>query len=168
MRITRMSLLTLMFLIGPLIGYGQDVKPVLALSFDDGQGKVARDLSENGFDGKVGGAKWVGGNLARHWNLMVKTILSKLMMPRNSACSGGTLMAWAFIKGEKGHPSWPRIIIKSNTNGGSHGYDFLFDRNAGYSLRFCIGGSCDSYFPLKLKTWYHLAAAFDGKKFTFT
>ena len=39
MRITRMSLLTLMFLIGPLIGYRQDVKPALALSFDDGQGK---------------------------------------------------------------------------------------------------------------------------------
>ncbi|HIC03032.1 MAG: hypothetical protein VCF25_05190 [Candidatus Poribacteria bacterium] len=65
MRITRMSLLTLMFLIGPLIGYGQDVKPVLALSFDDGQGKVARDLSENGFDGKVGGAKWVGGKFGQ-------------------------------------------------------------------------------------------------------
>ena len=48
-----MSLLTLMFLIGPLIKHGQDAKPVLALSSDDG--KVARDLSENGFDGKVGG-----------------------------------------------------------------------------------------------------------------
>ncbi|MFP6722237.1 MAG: hypothetical protein VCF25_18490 [Candidatus Poribacteria bacterium] len=53
MRITRMPLLTLMFLIGPLIKHGQDAKPVLALSSDDG--KVARDLSENGFDGKVGG-----------------------------------------------------------------------------------------------------------------
>ena len=148
------------------IGHGQDVKQILVLSFDDGQGKVARGLSENGFNGKVGGGKWVDGRFGQALKFDGEDDFFEVYdAPELRLPEAGTLMAWAFIKGEKGHPSLPRIIIiKSNTNGGSHGYDFLFDRNAGYSLRFCVGGDCDSHFPLELKTRYHLAAAFDGKK----
>jgi hypothetical protein len=146
-------------------GYGQDVKPVLALSFDEGQGNVARDSSENGFDGKVSGAKWVEGKFGKALEFDGEDDFVEVADdPELRLLEEGTLMAWAFIKGEKGHASWPRILIKANTNGGTHGYDFLFDRANGYSVRFCVGGACNSYFPLELERWYHVVAAFDGKK----
>jgi hypothetical protein len=165
MKIAKMFLSILMFLVWSSIGYGQDVKPVLALSFDDGQGNVARDSSENGFHGKVDGAKWVKGKFGKALEFDgVDDFVEVDDAPELRLLKGGTLMAWAFIKGEKGHPSWPRILIKSNTNGGTQGYDLLFDRANGYSVRFCVGGACNSYFPLELKKWYHVAATFDGKK----
>lgn len=145
-------------------GYGQDVKPVLALSFDDGQGNAAKDLSGNGFHGKVSGAKWVKGKHGMALEFDGEDDFVEVDdAPELLLLEGGTLMAWAFIKGEKGHASWPRILIKSNTNGGTHGYDFLFDRAGGYSVRFCVGGECNSYFPLDLEKWYHVVATFDGE-----
>jgi hypothetical protein len=145
-------------------GYGQDTKPALALSFDENQGNVAKDLSGNGFHGKVSGAKWVKGKYGTALEFDGEDDFVEVGdAPELRLLKGGTLMAWAFIKKEKGHASWPRILIKSNTNGGTQGYDFLFDRAAGYSVRFCVGGACNSYFPLEVEKWYHVVAAFDQK-----
>lgn len=164
MKTVRMSLSILMLLLWSSIGYGKDVKPVLALSLDEGQGIVAKDLSGNGFHGKVNGAKWVKGKHGMALEFDGEDdFIAVDDAPELRLLKGGTIMAWAFIKGGKGHASWPRILIKSNTNGGTQGYDFLFDRANGYSVRFCVGGACNSYFPLELEKWYHVVAAFDSK-----
>jgi len=144
------------------IGYTQDAKPILGLSFDEGQGNTAKDLSGNNFHGKVSGAKWVEGKYGKALEFDGENDFVEVDdAPELRLLEGGTLMAWAFIKGEKGHASWPRILIKANTNGGTHGYDFLFDRANGYSVRFCVGGACNSYFPLDLEKWHHVVATFD-------
>jgi len=135
------------------------------LSFDDGQGTVAKDLSMYGNKGKVDGAKWVDGKFGKALefdgeNDFVEVADHKSLL----LLEGGTFMAWVFIKTEKGDASWPRILNKANTTGGTQGYDFLLDRALGYSIRFCIGGVCNSYFPLETDSWHHIAATYNGKK----
>ncbi|HIE26084.1 TPA: LamG domain-containing protein, partial [Candidatus Poribacteria bacterium] len=172
MKITGMFLLTMIFLIWSANGYGAtDETLVLALSFDDGQGKTAKDSSQYSFDGKIsGGAKWVKGKFGKALEFdgvdgMVEVADEKELL----LLDGGTLMAWVFIKTGKGHPSWPRIGIKSNTNGGTNGYDFLFDRANNYATRFCVGGVCNSYQPVETENWHHVAVTFDGKNiFVYT
>jgi hypothetical protein len=172
MKITGIFLSILVFLICSVIGYGAaDETLVLALSFDDGQGNVAKDSSQYRFDGKIsGGTKWVDGKFGKALEFdgdqgMVEVADEKELL----LLDGGTLMAWVFIKTEKGHASWPRIAIKANTNGGTHGYDFLFDRANNYATRFCIGGVCNSYQPVETENWHHVAVTFDGKNiFVYT
>ena len=145
----------------------QDAVPVLVLSFDDGAGNTARDSSGNGFDGKLDGPIWVAG--AHGGGLEfdgVDDFVQVADEPDLLLLEGGTLMAWAFIKTDAGHADWPRVMIKANTTGGSHGYDLLFDRGAGYSVRFCIGGACGSHFVMETDPWHHVAVAFDGETIT--
>ena len=68
---------------------------------------------------------------------------------------------------DAGHASWPRIMIKAANNGGTtNGYDLLFDRAGGYSIRFCTGGACTSHFPMETDSWHHVAVTFDGEMIT--
>ena len=166
MKITGIFLSMLIFFIWSVTGSGAatDETLVLALSFDDGQGKAAKDSSQYGFDGKIsGGATWVDGKFGKGLEFdgaqaMVEVADEKELL----LLDGGTLMAWVFIKTEKGHASWPRIAIKSNTNGGTNGYDYLFDRANNYATRFCVGGVCNSYEPVETENWHHVAVTFDG------
>jgi len=144
--------------------YGQvDESLVLYLSFDEGAGGTAGDSSLYGFDGKITGAKWVNGKFgeALEFNGVGDFVVPdnpNLLLP-----DAGTLMAWANISTESGHASWPRIMIKANTNGGTDGYDFLFDRENAYAIRFCIGGVCTSYEAVETDSWHHVAVTYDGK-----
>ncbi|MBT5535247.1 LamG domain-containing protein, partial [Candidatus Poribacteria bacterium] len=71
-------------------------------------------------------------------------------------------MVWSFIETEAGHGSWPRIIIKASSNGGTTGMDLLFDRGLDYGIRFCIV-DCDTIFsPVPTDTWVHVAVTYDG------
>ncbi len=141
----------------------KDAQPVLLLSFDEGSGGTAKDASGNGLDGKITGAKWAAG---RHGealdfngvdDVVVVSDDPKLLLP-----DAGTLMVWSFIETEAGHASWPRIIIKAASNGGTTGMDLLFDRALGYGIRFCIV-DCDTVFsPVPTDTWIHVAVTYDG------
>ena len=165
MRISGIFLSILMLLAWWTIGYGQvDETMVLCLSFDEGQGNVAKDSSQHGNDGKVEGAKWVDGKFGKALefdgaggNVVVVPDSPELLL-----LDGGTLMAWSYIMTEAGHASWPRIMIKAPDNGGtSAGYDFLFDRAAGYAVRFCVV-ACESHFPMETDSWHHVAVTFDN------
>ncbi|MGQ9610818.1 MAG: LamG domain-containing protein, partial [bacterium] len=137
---------------------------VLALSFDEGAGENAIDSSQYKLNGKVFGPQWMSGRFGKALEFDgIDDFVEVPDNPKLLLLDGGTFMAWVFIKTEKGHASWPRILIKSNTNGGTHGYDFLFDRAAGYSIRFCIGGACNSHFPVETNKWHHVAVTFNGK-----
>lgn len=167
MKITDVLLSILMLSIWSMSVYGQvDESLVLALSFDDGSGSVARDRSQYGNDGKVDGAEWVDGKFGKALEFDGEggDVVIVDDAPELLLLEGGTLMAWSYIMTEKGHASWPRIMIKSVNNGGTtNGYDFLFDRANGYSIRFCTGGECNSHFPMETDAWHHVAVTFDGK-----
>lgn len=165
-RIIVFFFITLFLSIYPKLIYSRiiDETMVLALSFDDGQGENVTDSAQYKLNGKVSGSKWVSGKFGKALEFDgIDDFVEVADNPKLLLLNGGTFMAWALIKTEKGHVSWPRILIKSNTNGGTHGYDFLFDRAAGYSIRFCIGGACNSYFPVETDKWHHVAVTFDGK-----
>jgi hypothetical protein len=153
----------LVLLVWTTIAYGQDSSLVLALSFDEGQGSVAGDSSQYGFDGTILGPQWVNGKFGNALGFDgVDDSVEVADAPELRLLDGGTVMAWAYIMAG-GHASWPRLIHKSDTTGGTGpGYEILFDRANGDAVRSCLGGECQSYVPLDLETWYHIAMTFDG------
>jgi hypothetical protein len=153
----------LLLLVFTTVAYGQDGSLVLALSFDEGQGEVAFDSSQYGFDGMIMGPQWVDGRFGSAMGFDgVDDFVEIADAPELRLLDGGTVMAWAYIMGG-GHGSWPRLIHKSNTTGGTGpGYEILFDRANGDAVRACLGGECQSYVPLDRETWYHIALTFDG------
>jgi len=156
----------LMFLYLYSLAYGEiDKTMVLALSLDDVSGNITRDSSLYGLDAKVSGPKLVDGKFGKALEFNGEKDFVQVPDDKNLLLlNGGTLMVWAYIKTTSGHASWPRIMIKSNTNGGTNGYDFLFDRANGYAVRFCVGGACNSYTPVPTDSWHHIAVTFDGKE----
>lgn len=165
-KITLFFFVSLLLFIYPNIIYSKiiDDTLVLALSFDEGVGENAIDSSQYKLNGKVFGSKWVSGRFGKALEFDgIDDFVEVPDNPKLLLLDGGTFMAWAFIETGRGHANWPRILIKSNTNGGTHGYDFLFDRAAGYSIRFCIGGACNSYFPVETNKWHHVAVTFNGE-----
>jgi len=173
MKIVGIFLAILVLIIWAGTGHGAiDETMVLALSFDEGQGKVAKDSSQYGFDGDVDGAEWVDGKFGKALEFDGEGVDVVVVAdtPELLLLEGGTLMAWSYIMTGAGHASWPRIMIKSINNGGTtNGYDFLFDRAGGYSIRFCVhtdvapGTACNSYFPMETDSWHHVAVTFDGE-----
>ncbi len=163
-----MLILMLALTLWSVIAYGAaDPTMVLALSFDEGQGKVAKDSSKFGFDGVVK-ANWVNGRFGKALEFDGSGADSVVVAdePELLLLEGGTLMAWAFIMTEAGHADWNRIIIKAPNNGGTTGgYDLLFDRKLGYSIRFCVV-ECASHFPVESDSWHHVAITFDGEIIT--
>jgi hypothetical protein len=156
--------IALIFLYSAAVYGAADSSMVLCLGFDDGSGNTAKDSSMYGNDGKVQGAKWVAGKYGKALEFdgatnQVIVADSKSLL----AMDGGTLMAWANIYIESGHASWPRVMIKSTINGGTEGFDFLFDRALSYSIRFCVGGECNSYVPVETKAWHHVAVTYNNK-----
>jgi hypothetical protein len=167
MKVFGVLLSVVVLLVWSANGYGAvDETMVLALSFDDGRGNVAKDSSQYGFDGEVEGAEWVDGKFGKalEFDGLGGDVVRVDDAPELLLLEGGTLMAWSYIMTEAGHATWPRIMIKSVNNGGeTNGYDFLFDRAGGYSIRFCVGGVCTSHFPMETDSWHHVAVTFDGK-----
>ena len=163
MRITGIFLSVLVLLALTTISYAQDESLVLALSFDEGQGGVAGDSSQYGFNGVINGPQWVNGKFGKALGFDgVDDLVEVADAPELRLMDGGTVMAWVNILGG-GHASWPRLIHKSNTTGGTGpGYEILFDRGLGDAVRVCLGGECQSYVALDQETWYHVAMTFDG------
>ncbi len=164
MKIAGVSISILMFFVFVATCHVQaDDTLILALSFDEGQGDVAGDSSQFGFDGTVLGAQWVNGKFGNGMSFDgVDDSVEVADASELRLLDGGTVMAWANILGG-GHASWPRLIHKSNTTGGTGpAYEILFDRANGDAVRSCLGGECQSYVPLDRDTWYHIAMTFDG------
>lgn len=165
MKITMIVMSISMVFVLALSAYGEiDKTMVLALSFDSISGGFTPDSSFYGQKAKVNGAVLSAGKFGKALEFDgTDDIVTVEDNPNLLLLSGGTLMVWAFIKTDSGHASWPRIMIKSNTNGGTNGYDFLFDRALSYSIRFCVGGACNSYVATKTNEWHHIAVTFDGR-----
>jgi len=154
----------LMLLALTTVTYAQDKTLVLALSFDEGQGNVAGDSSQYKFNAAIKGPIWVNGKYGKALSFDgVDDTVEVADAPELRLLKGGTVMAWVYILGG-GHASWPRLIHKSNTTGGTGpGYEILFDRALSDSVRVCLGGECQTYTPTKRETWHHIALTFDGK-----
>ena len=143
--------------------YGQDASLVLALSFDEGQGTVANDSSKYRFKADINGALWVNGKFGKALSFDgVDDFASVADAPELRLLKGGTIMTWAYIMAG-GHTAWPRLIHKSNTTGGTGpGYEILFDRALGDSVRPCLGGACNTFNPVSRDAWRHIAMTLDG------
>jgi len=134
---------------------------VLALSFDEGQGDIAQDSSQYGFDGSIQGSQWVDGKFGKALEFDgVDDFVEVADAPELRLLNGATIMVWGFVR-SGGHASWPRFIHKADTTGGTGGWEVLLDRAAGDAVRVCVGGACNSYIPLSSESWHHVAVTFD-------
>jgi hypothetical protein len=142
-----------------------DESLLLALSFDEGRGDMAKDSSINGYHGSVDGAIWERGRFGRALKFdgvddFVSVPDSPDLRFLNNKC---TLMAWIKLEGQ-GSSVWPRIFCKEEQTGSNGGFHMPIDWNGGIKLRFVIDGS-DGYTssePLELGKWYHTAVTCDG------
>jgi hypothetical protein len=141
-----------------------DASLVLSLSFDDGGGEIAADLSDHGNDGELkGDPEWVEG---RHGKaLKFDGVDDWVEVPHADILTVDeevTVMAW--INAERhtgpGGAQWQGILAKSN---GPRSYSLYTE--SGQALHFSTAGSGSlSTGKVPLNQWVHVAAmVVDGK-----
>jgi hypothetical protein len=136
--------------------------------FDEGAGKVARDASENGIDGKFEGApKWVKGKFgmaleldgAKDWINMGN---DPILKPETNGDGHVTFMAW--YKWEGG-----RYVLSTGGQTSSTGVAITHDPGAGkiwFGVNTGKNSASTDYTAHEEpgKGWHHLAGSYDDAK----
>ena len=156
------------------IGAAQNGKDlVLYYAFDEGKGNTVKDLSGNGNDGTIHGAKWVAGKFGKALQFNGKDTYvdcgdsSSLQIKKEI-----TLAAWVNLSvPPSAHHSDSRIITRENSNLGAPWASYGLNVN-GNATGFCgfeISADTPDVYPkettlLEVGVWYHLAGVYDGEK----
>jgi hypothetical protein len=159
--------LVLMVLVPGLLVYGTafagskvDTHTMLLLSFDEGVGGTAKDLSGNENHGELKGAEWVEGKFGSA--VEVKKDGDRIVMPLSPTLDLTdelTVEAWV-----KTSSVAVRTDIVSKHEGG--GYALIIDEGGVFRASFHIAGSytpARSASKLEADKWYYLAATYDGE-----
>ena len=141
---------------------GPEPSMVLYLSFDEGSGKTAEDVSIYGNHGQLkGDPKWVKGKFGNALKFNGKTDWVEVAHHDSlTVDSEVTVMAW--IKAERyTDPStqWQGIVAKSNS---PRSYSFYTTSGGGGALHFSAAGGSTSH-KIKLAEWQHVVAQMTKK-----
>jgi len=134
---------------------------------DDGQGKIAVDSSQNAYDGKITGAKWVDGKFGKALEFDGKTDNVEVPDAKGlDAVSQMTVVCWVNYDKEPPQNYAPvgkeplyRFIIGT----GSSGHFVLATTNNGWY----DAGTVASGAGITTGEWHHLAGTYDGTKVRF-
>jgi hypothetical protein len=159
------SLTTALFLVFVFCGVAfagpkVDKNTMLLLSFDEGVGDTAQDLSGNENHGELNGAEWVEGKFGSAVEL--DNDGDSVVMPLSPTLDLTdqlTVEAWV-----KTSTVAVRTDIISKHEGG--GYALIIDEGGIFRASFHIAGSytpARSATALEADQWYYLAATYDGK-----
>ena len=89
---------------------------VLYFAFNEGTGKTAKDLSENGNDGEIHDAKWVDGKFGKALEFDGKTGYVEVPDSKSlDITKAVTIEAW--VKSNADHPGYTGLVRKGNPNG---------------------------------------------------
>ena len=139
-----------------------DKRTVLLLTFDEGEGAIARDSSDALNDGAINGAKWVEGKYgsALEFN---GTNSDYVVMPHSDSLDeivkDFTLEAWV---------NFPKVQKRAQIICNQQGAGFTLELRDGFVSAFPYIG--DDYVLLSGNTkldpnnWYYLATTYDGNK----
>jgi hypothetical protein len=146
---------------------------VLYYACDEGTGKTVTDLSGNGNDGTIHGAKWADGNFNQGLEFngtdnYVDCGASKSLQLQQEL----TLAVWVnlAIPPSQMH-SDSRIIARENSGAGAPwaSYALTVNGNATGCFGFEISADTPDIYPKsttvpEVAVWYHLAGVYDGSK----
>jgi hypothetical protein len=144
---------------------------VLYYAFDEGKGNTVKDLSGNGNDGTINGAKWVDGKFDKALEFNGKDNYvdcgnsSSLQIKKEI-----TLAVWvnlAILPSQMHSDS--RIIARENSGAGAPwaSYALTVNGNATSFFGFEISADTPDIYPKsttlpEVDVWYHLAGVYDG------
>ncbi|MEK7397049.1 MAG: LamG domain-containing protein, partial [Candidatus Poribacteria bacterium] len=138
---------------------------VAAWSFDEGAGDTVKDVSGNGHNGTISGAKWIDGKLGKALDFNGDG--DQVLVPHDNTLNIKgelTVEAWVFPKGW--NPDLNAVAQKweDGTNRRQYQLDVYTERNWWY---VSDAGSnwprAEGKIAVALNQWTHLAGTYDGK-----
>jgi len=165
----RVSVSILLMLALAQIGLAIERESLIGLwLFDEGEGEVLKDLSGNGNDGQIVGAKWVGGKFGKALEFngsgYVEVPASDSL---NSIEKEITVLAWVQVKN---WANWARVVARGNWTPAMDRYQFLLLLGGSMGdIGFCVSikGERAKYAGrpvLKMNQWHHVAGTSDGQQ----
>lgn len=137
-----------------------DEHTMLLLSFDEGDGGTAEDLSGNGNHGELKGAEWVEGKFGSA--VEMDTNADRVVMPLSPTLDlTEHLTVEAWVK-----PSGVDVRMDIVSKHESGGYALIIDEGGIFRASFHIAGNytpARSVNALEADKWYYLAATYDGE-----
>jgi len=139
---------------------------VAAWSFDEGTGDTVRDVSGNGHNGTISGAKWVDGKFGKA--LEFNGDGDQVLVPNHDALNIKgelTVEAWVFPKGW--NPDLNAIAQKWEDGSNRRQYQLTIYQQRNWWYVSNAGSNwprAEGVIPIKLNEWVHLAGTYDGKK----
>ncbi len=133
---------------------------VAAYSFEEGSGKLARDVTGNGHNGEIKNAKYVDGKFGKA--LEFDGVESQVEIPHSEDMNfkeGVTVEAW--VKPSR-YNDLSAVVQKWGDNTNRRQYLLCFVSN---KVRMYISGSGGTWPSSVVKTdeWTHIAGTYDGK-----
>lgn len=139
---------------------------VSAWSFDEGAGNAVKDVSGNGHDGTISGAKWVEGKFGKA--LEFNGDGDQVLVPNNDALNIKgelTVEAWVFPKGW--NPDLNAIAQKWEDPSNRRQYQLTIYQQFNWWYVSDAGNNwprAEGKIQVPLNQWTHLAGTYDGKK----
>lgn len=139
------------------------VESVAQWSFDEGEGTIAADTSENGFDGTVYGAEWLIGQVESALRFDGSEYVE---VPHHDALNTRTaLTVEAWIKPTAIMQDWQKIICKSLGKNTDYSIIGRKDNQIGFSIKIGnVAQTAYSKLPIALNQFTHVVGTYDGKK----
>ena len=137
---------------------GVDEHTMLYFKFDEGSGKEVKDLSDNGNDGTITGAKWVEGKFGKALEFEDDDFVEIADSESLDIAENITIEVWVnpadddggYVMLKKGSYGFPKFV-------GGNNFQFYLTVG-GQTITDTVGGK------IVPSTWQHYAAAYDGKE----
>ncbi|HIE25881.1 TPA: LamG domain-containing protein [Candidatus Poribacteria bacterium] len=135
-----------------------DIKTAVGIWFyDEGKGDIAKDASENGYDGKITGGKWEKGKFQSALSFdkgdTVTAVLGSGTVRNNM-----TVLMWINFLDLAGQQNYFSIWDSSNNR-------YVPYKPVENIFRFWSNNwNIPSGFAISAKTWYHVTNVYDGSK----
>lgn len=155
-------LLLLMLFIFPLSAFtAVDPSLVAYLPMNDGKGDIVKDISPNGFNGKIvgGNSKWVNGKIG---NGIEMTAEAEIQIPDNKMLDGMKALTLEIWLKQDAHQSTGVIQKGTNWPGMSYLLQPWSDQQVYFGIDNTSSRAIAPAGSYPLGEWYHLAATFDG------
>ncbi len=154
-------LLLLVLFIFPLSAFSAvDPSLVIYLPMNDGKGDIVKDISPNGFDGKiVGNSKWVNGKIGSGIEM---TAEAEIQIPDNKMLDGMKALTLEIWLKQDTHQSTGVIQKGNNWPGMSYLLQPWSDQQVYFGIDNTSSRAIAPAGSYPLGEWYHLAATFDG------
>ncbi len=148
--------------ISPFLSYSAiDPSLVIYLPMNDGKGDIVKDLSPNGFDGKIvgNGGKWVNGKIGNGIEMTAET---EVQIPDNNMLDGMKALTLEIWLKQDTHQSTGVIQKGNNWPGMSYLLQPWSDQQIYFGIDNTTSRAIAPAGSYPLGEWYHLAATFDG------